>query len=82
MNINEQLKSRIIKDSENILVLFPSEYTKDIFKRKVNPPKNYILFSTSNLEHKLVGLRYKEYKYINLELKKQIEELGWIVKEE
>lgn len=65
MNIGEQLKSRIVKDSKNILLLFASEQNKEYFKRKINPPENYILLSTHNLEHKLVGLRYKEYKYLN-----------------
>lgn len=65
MSFNDELNSRIIKNSENILLLFHSEYIKNLFIKKFNPPKNCILLTIQNLEHKLVGLRYSEYRYIN-----------------
>lgn len=65
MNINSELKSRVSKNSDNVLLLFPTEYLRNLFKREFNLPKNYILVNIHNLEKELVGLRYKEYKYIN-----------------
>lgn len=65
MNINHELKSRVSKNSNNVLLLFPNEYLRNLFKREFNPSKNYILVNIHNLEKELVGLRYKEYKYIN-----------------
>ena len=64
MNIREILKLHIDKNSENILLIFPNERLKCLFKSYFGAD-GLILITTDHLLQKLDGLRFKEYKFLN-----------------
>ena len=65
MNITEILKLHIDKNSENILLIFPNERLKCLFKSYFGAD-GLILITTDHLLQKLDGLRFKEYKFLKI----------------
>lgn len=58
------LNSMIDVKSKNILLIFPNQRLKFRYKMYCNPKENEILVNVHNLFKQIVGLRFKEYKYI------------------
>ena len=67
MDIRNRLNLGIDKTSKNLLLIFSDSKTKELFKKYFGDIE-MILLTSQNLFHKLDGLRYKEYKFLNREI--------------
>ena len=67
MNIREILNSHIDKNSENILLIFPNEKLKCLFKSYFGAD-GLILISVNHLLHNLDGVRYREYNFLSRDI--------------
>ena len=74
MVTQEELNSRIVEDADKMLLIFRNKEDMNWFKG--NSTSTAIMVTEDNLKHKLVGLRYYNWHYIDLtEMKQMIE---WI----
>lgn len=64
-DIRIHLNSYIDKKSNNILLIFPNQRLKTIYKIYCYPKKNEILVNINNLFKQLVGQRFKKYKFMS-----------------
>lgn len=71
-NVRTHLNSYIDKKSNNILLIFPNQRLKLIYKIYCQPKKNEILVNVYNLSKQLVGQRFKEYKFMSFNEVKKI----------
>ena len=67
MDIRNRLNLGIDKTSKNLLLIFPDSRTKELFKKYFGDIE-MILLTSQNLFHKLDGLRYREYKFLNRDI--------------
>lgn len=66
MNISTELKFRISKRSDKVLILFPRKSLRNLFKREYNPSKDYILVSIHDLKKKLIQDTFSKEGYKEL----------------
>ena len=64
-DIRIHLNSYIDKKSNNILLIFPNQRLKTIYRIHCYPKKNEILVNVNNLFKQLVGQRFKKYKFMS-----------------
>lgn len=79
LNSRVHLNSMIDKRSENILLIFPNQRLKAVYKIYCQPKKNEILVNVNNLFNQLVGQRFKEYKFIGYN---EVEKIRKLIQEE
>ena len=77
MITQEELNSRIVEDSNKILLIFEDYKSLILYRRNFGRDNREILLTVYNLENKgLVGLRYNNWHYIDDgELNNMINEL-------
>ena len=77
MITQEELNSRIVEDSDKILLIFEDYRRLNLYRRNFGRDYREILLTVYNLENKgLVGLRYNNWYYIDDgELNNMINEL-------
>ena len=75
--ITQELNSRIVEDSDKVLLIFEDCKSLNIYRRNFGRDNREILLTVYNLENKgLVGLRYNNWYYIDDgELNNMINEL-------
>lgn len=66
MITQEELNSRIVKDSDNILLIFEDYRRLNLYRRNFGRNNRIILLTDYDLENKgLVGLRYNNWHYVD-----------------
>ena len=77
MITQEELNSRIVEDSDKVLLIFEDYKSLILYRRNFGRDNREILLTVYNLENKgLVGLRYNNWYYIDDgELNNMINEL-------
>ena len=77
MITQEELNSRIVEDSDKVLLIFEDYKSLILYRRNFGRDNREILLTVYNLENKgLVGLRYNNWHYIDDgELNNMINEL-------
>ena len=75
--ITQELNSRIVEDSDKVLLIFEDYKSLILYRRNFGRDNREILLTVYNLENKgLVGLRYNNWYYIDDgELNNMINEL-------
>lgn len=74
--ITQELNSRIVEDSDKVLLIFEDYKSLILYRRNFGRDNREILLTVYNLENKgLVGLRYNNWHYIDDELNNMINEL-------
>lgn len=75
--ITQELNSRIVEDSDKVLLIFEDYKSLNIYRRNFGRDNREILLTVYDLENKgLVGLRYNNWYYIDDgELNNMINEL-------
>ena len=75
--ITQELNSRIVEDSDKVLLIFEDYKRLNLYRRNFGRDYREILLTVYNLENKgLVGLRYNNWYYIDDgELNNMINEL-------
>lgn len=75
--ITQELNSRIVEDSDKVLLIFEDYKRLNLYRRNFGRDNREILLTVYNLENKgLVGLRYNNWYYIDDgELNNMINEL-------
>lgn len=77
MVTQEELNSRIVEDSDKILLIFKDYRRLNLYRRNFGRDSRKILLTDYDLENKgLVGLRYYNWHYVDdVELNNMINEL-------
>ena len=77
MKTQEELNSRIVEDSDKILLIFEDYRRLNLYRRKFGRDNRKILLTDYDIENRgLIGLRYNSWHYVDDgELNNMINEL-------